>query len=78
MPMMIEGLYEELTPDLRNLKTNKDEDRVIINNLIKMNHCLSYIVYNNNITMDFLNEVKVMKQYRQSVINSGNKDFFFL
>ena len=26
--------------------------------------------------MDFLNKVEVIKQYRQSVINSGNKDFF--
>ena len=25
--------------------------------------------------MDFSNKVEVIKQYRQSVINSGNKDF---
>ena len=44
--------------------------------LLKMAHCLSYDVYNNNIDMDFLNKVEVIKQYRQSVINSGKKRFF--
>ena len=76
MPIIIQGLYEEITNELRILKTSEDEDQVIINNLLKMIHCLSYDVYNNNIDMDFLNKVEVFKQYRQTVINSGSKDFF--
>ena len=76
MPAIIQDLYEEITHDLRNLKSSKDEDQVIVDNLLKMIHCLSYDVYNNNIDMDFSNKVEVIKQYRQSVINSGNKDFF--
>ena len=76
MLTIIQVLYEEITHDLRILETDKDEDQVIIDNLLKRIHCLSYDVYNNNIDMDFLNKVVVIKQYRQSVINSGNKDFF--
>ena len=41
MPTIIQGLYEEKTNELRNLKTSTDEDQVIITNLIKMFHCLS-------------------------------------
>ena len=47
-------------------------DQVIINNLLKLLHCLSYDVFDNKIDMDFLNKVEFNKQYRQSVINSGN------
>ena len=39
MPTIIQGLYAEITHDSRNLKTSKDEDQVIINNLLKMIHC---------------------------------------
>ena len=52
------------------------EIKILINNLLKMIHCLSYEVYINNINIDFLNKVEVIKQYRQSVINRGNKDVF--
>ena len=76
MPTMIQDLYEEITSNLGNLKTDKDNDQVIIKNYLKMIHCLSYDVYNNNIDMDFLNKVEVFKQYRQSVMNSENNDFF--
>ena len=76
MPTIIQGLYEEITKELGNLKTDKDEDQVIVNNLVKMIHCLSYHVYNNNIDIDFLNKVEVIKQHRHLVINSENKDFF--
>ena len=76
MPTIIQDLYEEITHDLRNLKSSKDEDQVVVDKLLKVIHCLSYDVYNKNIDMDFLNKVEVIKQYRQSVINSGNKDFF--
>ena len=77
MATIIQDLYEEITNELRNLKTSKEKDEVIINNLLKMIHCLSYDVYNNNIDMDYLNKVEVIKQYRQTVINSG-KIFFLL
>ena len=30
-----QDLYEEITHDLKNLKTDKDEDQVIIKNLLK-------------------------------------------
>ena len=76
MSTIIHDLYKEITHDLRNLKPSKDEDQVVVDNLLKMIHCLSYDVYNNNIDMDFLNKVDVIKQYRQSVIKSGIKDFF--
>ena len=58
------------------METDKDEDQVIVDNLLELIQCLSYDVYNKNIDMDFLNKVEVIKQYRQSVMNSGNKDFF--
>ena len=54
----------------------EDEDQVIINSLLKMIHCLSYDVYNKKIDMNFLNKVEVTRQYRQTMIKSGNKDFF--
>ena len=76
MSTIKEDLYKEITHDLRNLKSSKDEDQVVVDNFLKMIHCLSYDVYNNNIDMDFLNKIEVIKQYRQSEINSGNKDFF--
>ena len=41
-----------------------------------MIHCLSYDVYNNDIDMDFLNKVEVIKQNRQSVRISENVEFF--
>ena len=41
-----------------------------------MTYYLSYDVYNNKVDMDFLNKFEDIKQYRQKVINSGNKDFF--
>ena len=56
MLTVIQDLYEELINELKILKTDKNEDQVIINNLLKMIHCLSYDVY-NNIDMDFLNKV---------------------
>ena len=76
MSTIIQGIYEEITHNLRTLKFSRDEDQLIVDNLLKMYHCLSYDVYINNIDMDFLKKVEVNKQYRQSVINSGNKDFF--
>ena len=76
MPTIIQDLNEEITHDLGNLKTSKCEDQVIFNILLKMIHCLSYDIYNNNIDMDFSNKVEFIKQCRQSVIKSGNKDFF--
>ena len=63
MPTIIQDLYEEIFHDLRNLKSIKDEDQDIVDNLLKMIHCLSYDVYNNNIDMDFLNKVQAIKQY---------------
>ena len=78
MSTITQDLYEEIAHNLRNLISSKNEDRVVVDNLLKMIHCLSYDVYNNNIGMVFINKVEVIKQYRQSVINSGNKSFFFL
>ena len=59
------------------LKTDEDEDRVIVDNLRRMSNSLSRYIYNNNINMNFLSKVEVIKQYRQSVMNSGNVVFFF-
>ena len=44
--------------------------------IFKKIHFLSYDVYNTNNDMDFKNKVEVIKPFRQSVIKSGNKDFF--
>ena len=76
MPSILQVLYKEITNDLKNSKTSKDEHQVIVNNLLKIIHCLIYDIYNNTIGMDLLNKVEVIKQYRKSVINRGNKDFF--
>ena len=76
MPTIIQDLYEEVTHDLRTLKASKDEDQVVIKKLSKMIHCFSYDVYNNNIDMDSLNKVEVNIKFKQTIINSGNKDFF--
>ena len=76
MLTVTQDLYEEITNELRNLKSDKDKNQVLISNLLKMNHCLSYKIYNSNIDMDFLRQVEVMKQYRQSVINSEIVGFF--
>ena len=76
MPTITQDLYEEITNELRNLKTDKEEDQIINNILLKKIHCLGYGVYNNIIDINFLNNVEVIKQYRQSVMNSENADFF--
>ena len=75
MPTLIQNLYKEITIELGNLKTSKDEDQVIIINLLKKIHCLSYIVINMNIDVGFPNKVEGIKQYRQSVIYSENVHF---
>ena len=54
---IIQELYEDITKELGKLKTDKDKDQVINNNLLKMIHCLSYDVYNNNIDVNFLSKV---------------------
>ena len=76
MPYLFQYLFEDLMNDLKNLKTDKEKDLVIINNLIRMTNSLSCDVYNNNINMNFLNKVEVTKQYRQSVMCEDNVDFF--
>ena len=75
MPTIKQDLLEKTINYLKNLKTSKDEDQSIINDLLKTIHCLSYDVYNNNIDMDFLNKVEVVEQYRQTVMNSENFNF---
>ena len=58
------------------MKTDKDNDQVFMNELLKMICCLNFDVYNNNnIDIDFLNKVEVNKEYRQNVMNSENVDF---
>ena len=47
MPTIIQIFYEEITNDLRKLKTNKDEYQIIINFSFKMIQCLSHDVYKN-------------------------------
>ena len=59
MPTIIQNFDEEVTKDLGYLKTDKDKDQDIIDNLLKMIRCLSYDVYINNIDMDFLNKLEV-------------------
>ena len=75
MLTIIQDLNEEITNELGNLKTDQDKDQAFINNLENID-CLRYDGYNNNIGMDFLNKVEIIKQYRQSVMNSGNVDYF--
>ena len=53
MPTITQRLSEEITNELRNLKTDKDKDQVIINHLLKTIHYLGYDVYNSNIDADF-------------------------
>ena len=69
---------EEIPSEKRNLKTDKDEDQIFFGKLLKMIHFSSYDVYKNNVYMDLLKKVEVNKQYRQSVMNSGNVDFLLL
>ena len=76
MPYLFQYLFEEIMNDLKNLKTDKDKDRVIIDTLIRMTNSLSGDVYNNNINMNFLNKIEIIKQYRQSVMYEDNVDFF--
>ena len=62
---------------MKTFESDKDEDQIIIIKILKMIHCLSYDVYNKNIEeMDFLDEVDVIKQNRQTVMNSENDNFF--
>ena len=41
-----------------------------------MIHCLICDVSNNNIDIEFLSKVEVIKQYQQCVMNRENVDFF--
>ena len=75
MPSITQDLYEEITNELKSLKTGKDEDQLINNILLKMIHCLNSDVYNNIIDINDLNNVEVVNKYRQSVTNSENVDF---
>ena len=45
MPTFLEDLFEEITHELGNLKTDKVKDRVKINNFLKNVRCLSYDVF---------------------------------
>ena len=76
MPTIIKKLYKELTNQLIHLKTDKDEDKDFIDNFLKTIRYLSYCVYNKNIDMRFLNKLEAIKQYRQSVMNNENFNFF--
>ena len=73
--MTIQGFYGGITNELGDLKTSNDEDQVIFKNLLKLIHCLSYDVYINDIDMDLFNKVEIIKQYRQTVMNSENVFF---
>ena len=61
---------------MRTFKTDKDKDQDNIDKFLKMIRCLSYDAYSNIIDMDFLNKVEGNKQYRQSLMNSENVNFF--
>ena len=76
MPAIIQDIYEEITKELGTLKTDKDKDQVIITNFLKLIPCLSFDVHNNIINMEFVNKVEVIKQCRQSVMDSEVVDFF--
>ena len=76
MPTIIQDFYEEPTNEIGNLKTDRDKDQVIIIKLSKIIHCLIYGVYNKNIDRDFVNKVEVIKQLKQSRMNSETVDFF--
>ena len=54
---------------------DKDKDKVINDNLLKMIQCSRYDIYNNIIDRYFLNKVEVIEQYRQPVMNSENVNF---
>ena len=60
MPTIIQNSYEEITNELTIMKTDKDKDQDIVDNLFKMIRCLSFDVYNNNIDKDFLKKVEVI------------------
>ena len=45
MPYLFQYLYEEIMNDLKNLKTDKEKDQIIIDNLIRMTNSLSCDVY---------------------------------
>ena len=62
MPTIIQDLYGEITNELRDLKTDKIEDQILIKYLLKLIHCSIYDVYNNIIRMVFLNKDEVIKQ----------------
>ena len=53
MPYLIQYLYEDIMNDLKNLKTDKEKNVVIIDKLIRMTNSLSCDVYNNKINMIF-------------------------
>ena len=78
MPKIIQHLYEKIFNQLINLKTDKDKDQNIINNLLEKIGSLNYDVYMNNIIMEFLYNIEVIKQYRISVMNSEKIDFSVL
>ena len=62
MPTIIQDLYGEITNGLRDLKTDKVKDQIIIKYLIKLIHCSIYDVYNKIIRVVFLNKDEDIKQ----------------
>ena len=69
-------MYEEITNEIRNLKKYQVNDQDKLEKLLKMIRCSSYDVHNNIIRMDFFRKVEFIKQYRQSVMDSKNVNFF--
>ena len=49
MPYLFQYLFEEIKSDLKNLKTDVDKDRVIIDNLIRMTNSLKIMLTFSNL-----------------------------
>ena len=57
MSTIMQHFYEEKINQIKILKTEKDEDQLFNNNLLKMVRFLCLDVYNNNIIMELFYEI---------------------
>ena len=62
MSTIIQRLFDQISNQFMNLKTDKDRDQLNINNLKKMIRSLRCGVYNKNTKIEFLNQIEINKQ----------------
>ena len=67
MPTIIQDFFEQITSEIRILKTDNARDQVNKSNKLIKIHCISYDVYNIIIDMDFSNKVEVIKQNKKNL-----------